>query len=83
MNDTAPAAERVQIELLRKAGPVRRLQLALDVSSSVIDLAQRAIARGHAKWSDTEVRMEFVKLNYGSALAGAVKRYLGANTHGQ
>jgi hypothetical protein len=37
--DTHPEAERVQIELLRKAGPARRLELGLSFSHDALRLA--------------------------------------------
>jgi hypothetical protein len=41
--DTDPEAEAVQMELLRRAGPARRAQMALELSEQVIGLARRAI----------------------------------------
>jgi hypothetical protein len=83
MNDTSIAAERVQIELLQSAGPSRRLGLMLNISASVLDLARRAISSRHVEWSNSEINIEFVKLNYGEGLAGKVRQYLEARTYGR
>lgn len=82
ITDTPPLVGRVQVELLRQAGLVRRFELARRVSATVIQMARRAIAGGHPQWSEDEVRIEFIRLNYGQALADGVRRRLGAMTHG-
>ncbi len=47
--DTHPAAQAVQIELLRKAGTARRGHLALSLSASVISMSRRpSRAREHS-----------------------------------
>jgi hypothetical protein len=74
--DTDPDAERVQIDLLRRAGPGRRARMALDLSAQVIDLARRAIRRSHPDLSEEDVHLRFVELNYGSDLASELRRYL-------
>ena len=45
--DTNPEVERVQIELLRKAGMARRLQLGLELSGEALEMAQRGIRRAN------------------------------------
>lgn len=74
--DTDPEAERVQIDLLRRAGVSRRAGLALSLSATVIGLARRAIRRSLA--TDEAVRLRFVELHYGCELASEVERYLAA-----
>jgi hypothetical protein len=75
--DTDPDAERVQIELLRRAGPARRAQLALSLSAQVIELSRRALARAEPSASPVEIQLRFVELNYGRELADAVRARLG------
>lgn len=82
MNDTSLKAEQVQINLLREAGSTRRIELARNVSMGVIDMSRRAIARCHPGWSELEVKIEFVKLNYGEAMAEGVRRHMGLSTYG-
>jgi hypothetical protein len=74
--DTDPEAERVQIELLRRAGVARRANLALTLSGQVIALARRAIRRSMVNGSEREVALRFVELNYGRELAAALRKRL-------
>jgi hypothetical protein len=76
--DTDPEAENVQIELLRRAGPGRRTQMALSLSGEVIGLARRSIQRSLPEASPQEVQLRCVALQYGAALSADVKRYLSA-----
>ena len=63
--DTSPEIERVQIELLRKAGKARRLQLGLKLSGEAFVMAQRAIKRAHPELSELEAKLLFVEVTYG------------------
>lgn len=74
--DTDPDAEAVQLELLRRAGPTRRAQMALELSAQVISLAREAYRRQMPGASETEIGLRFVELNYGQDLAEAVRRHL-------
>ncbi len=67
--DTHPEVERVQIELLRKAGVARRFSLARSLSQTVIQLSRRAIRESHPDASEEELALIFVELNYGKELA--------------
>lgn len=77
-DDTDAEAERVQIELLRRAGATRRAQMALSLSATTIALARRAIRRRHAGTTAREVGLRFVELHYGADLAEAVGQRLRA-----
>ena len=74
--DTSPELERVQIELLRKAGKTRRLQLGLELSSEALEMAQRAIKRAHPELSELEAKLLFVEVTYGKDLADGVRAHL-------
>jgi hypothetical protein len=74
--DTAAGPEAVQMELLRKASVSRRLGLASSLSTSVIQLSRRAIARRHPEASDTEVLLMWVRVHYGPELARRLQAYL-------
>jgi hypothetical protein len=74
--DTSPEVERVQIELLRKAGKTRRLQLGLELSSEALEMAQRAIKRAHPELSELEAKLLFVEVTYGKDLADRVRAHL-------
>ncbi len=67
--DTHPEAENVQLNLLRQATIVRRLELVFSLSQSVIDLAKRAIRRRYPDEGDREILVRFVSVHYGDELA--------------
>jgi len=70
------AADKVQVELLRAAGPAGRFARARSLSASVIGLSRRAIRRRHPDWSERDVVLEFVALHYGRDLADRVREHL-------
>ena len=74
--DTDPEAARVQLELLRRASPARRLALALSLSRTVLGLSRRGIARRLPGAGEEEVGLRFVELHYGRELARAVREAL-------
>jgi hypothetical protein len=76
--DTDPEAERVQLELLRRATPARRSAMALSLTQTVLELSRGGLRRAMPGASEEEIRLRFVELNYGGALAGEVRRYLAA-----
>lgn len=80
VSDTRPEAEDVQIELLRRASPARRLSLALSLSESVCALSRRAIRRANPGFTEREVGLRFVALSYGEELARAVRADLARRT---
>ena len=69
LSDTDPEAARVQLELLRRASPAKRLSLALSLSRSVLGLSRRGLARRLAGASEEEIGLRFVELHYGRELA--------------
>jgi hypothetical protein len=74
--DTSPEAERVQIGLLRRASEAQRVQLALALSDTMLQLAWRAIREAHPGASDEEVDLAFVEQCYGVEMAGRLRAYL-------
>ena len=74
--DTSPAAEAVQLELLRRAGTARRLALTLSLSSSAIRSSRRAIARRHPELDERDLLLRWAELHYGADLAARVRAYL-------
>lgn len=78
ITDTDPEAERVQLELLRRATPERRLRLALSLTESVLGLSRRGLAARMPGASDEEVGLRFVELHYGQGLADEVRDFLRA-----
>ena len=75
-NDTTEAAARVQMELLREAGPARRAALARSLSRTVIDLSRRALRERMPAASEREILLRWVALEYGPDLAGRVDAYM-------
>ena len=69
-------AARKQIELLRAAGPARRLARARSLTASVIGLSRQAIRNRHPGASDQEIMLRFVEVHYGKYLADQVRAHL-------
>ncbi len=76
LTDTDPAAERVQLELLRRATPERRLRLALSLSGSVVALSRGGLAEKSPGASAEEIGLRFVAVHYGRELADELRRHL-------
>lgn len=76
LTDTDPEAERVQLELLRRATPERRLRLALSLTGSVLALSRHGLARNMPGASDEEVCLRFVELHYGPGLAEELRGHI-------
>ncbi len=67
--DTSLAAEQAQFRLLRAATTGRRARLALSLTTTTLTLARRALRRARQGASERDLRLAFVELHYGSALA--------------
>jgi hypothetical protein len=76
LSDTHPDAEAVQIELSRQTTGAQRIAQMRSLTSLVIGLSRRAIARAHPHWNQYEVDMLWVELNYGKDLATRLRTYL-------
>jgi len=76
LTDTDPEAADVQLELLRRASPARRLHLALSLSRSVLELSREGLARRMPGATVQEVGVRFVALHYGAALAAELRAHL-------
>jgi hypothetical protein len=70
--DTSPEAERVLIELLRRAPAWRRLQLADRMSATVRELCLAGLRSRHPKASEAEMRRRFADIHLGPDLAAKV-----------
>jgi hypothetical protein len=71
--DTSPEAERVQIELLRKASPAKRFGLTRSLSQSLIQASRQTIKRLHPELSQEELDLLYIELYYGKDLANRVR----------
>ena len=67
--DTDLQAEKVQLDLLRRATVARRVALAASLSKTAINLAIKAIRRQNPGLSDHEVLLRFVEIHHGLELA--------------
>lgn len=73
--DTHPEAERVQIELLRKAGPARRFKLTRSLNRLGIQLSRQAIRKTRPHATGEELRLFIIELYYGKGLADRLRGY--------
>jgi hypothetical protein len=76
LSDTHPDAERVQIELLRRATPEQRLEKAISLSAALIDSSRQTIAALNPELNPQELNVRCVELYYGKALAMQLRDYL-------
>ena len=67
--DTEPWAEELQFELLRKAGPARRLELCCELSAMVWNGVRAAIDRLHPHETQDQRDLRFLTQLYGEQLA--------------
>ncbi|MBX7150997.1 hypothetical protein K1X84_05115 [bacterium] len=74
-SDTHSAAEQIQVELIRKASISRRCEMACSLSSLVIRLSKRAIARQHPELNEVEQKLLFAEYHYGKHLADKLRSY--------
>ena len=74
--DTRPAAESVQLRLLRECSPGRRAALAFSLSSWMIRASRRAVAKRHPELDEADVALLWVELHYGAHLASRLRAYL-------
>lgn len=76
MQDTNPKVEDVLINLIRQKSIPERLAQTESLTSLVIRLSKRAIARNNIGKDKRELDLLFIKLHYGEELAGKVRKYL-------
>lgn len=80
LSDTSPEAERVQIELLRKATIAQRIGLARSLTALVVRMSRSAIARANPGLSPEELDIKYVEITYGSELADGLRERLRGNS---
>jgi hypothetical protein len=71
--DTDLQAEKMQLDLLRRATLERRVAAAVSLSKTAIQLATKAIRRQNPSLGDREVLLRFVEIHHGSELAGRLR----------
>jgi hypothetical protein len=82
LSDTHPDAERVQIELLRRATPEARLGKALGLTSAMLSASRETIAALNPGLDQEELGVKRVELYYGKELAGRLSAYLKTRKRG-
>ncbi|MFV1968008.1 MAG: hypothetical protein ACC628_21495 [Pirellulaceae bacterium] len=80
--DTSPEAYAVQLELLRRMSPIQRLRKTFALSRQLKRMAMDAIRRRHPEFDEDAVRLKFIELTYGEALADDVRRWQEERTIG-
>jgi len=71
--DTSPEAERVQIELIRKASPVKLFGLVRSMSQTMIQASRQTLRQLHPDLTQEELNLLFIELYYGKDLAERVR----------
>ena len=74
-SDTSDEALAVQLECLRQMTPHERLRRACAWSGQLRRMTFNAIRRRHPEYSEDEVRLRFIELTYGMALADEVRAW--------
>lgn len=69
-------ADRIQIELWRRASTDRRSEVAGKLSADVMRLARRAIAEAFPDLDQWGQRVKFIEVHHGRVLAARFERYL-------
>jgi hypothetical protein len=73
LSDTDLETGRVQLDLLRRATPARRIRLALSLSRTVMSLSRGGLARRLPDASAEDLGLRFVALHYGAGLAADLR----------
>lgn len=68
MTDTTPDADRVRTQLLRAAGPERRLSMAMQIADGVRALCRAGIVNRHPDYDEAELEAAYRRLILGEAL---------------
>lgn len=74
--DTHPSVEKKHIELLKNLTVYEHLQKTLTMTSWLMWLSKKAIAKAHPEWSTKDLDLFFVKTYYGEELARKLRDYL-------
>jgi hypothetical protein len=73
ISDTSPDAERVQIELIRKASVAQRWARMASLTAFTVNMSKRAIAKANPKLNQAELELKFVELSYGKQFADKLR----------
>lgn len=76
LTDTDPEAEAVQQELLRKMTISEKFALVQSLTAMTLALCKQGIRERHPEYSEIDVDVHFVEMNYGRELAEGFRRRL-------
>lgn len=71
-SDTHPKMEALQIQLLRQAGPARKMEMLAQLNASARTLALNGLRSRYPQASETELRRRLADLLLGEDLARKV-----------
>lgn len=74
--DTSAEAMEVQLECLRQMSPQERIRRTFAMSRRIKQMAFEAIRRRHPEFNEQQVKLKFIELTYGTALATEVSQWL-------
>lgn len=63
-SDTTPAAQAVQLEILRAMSGEQRILLAFEMSEFARELAKEGIRRDHPEWPESRITRELLRLAF-------------------
>ena len=76
LSDTHPDAKKLQAELLCKATPEARLEMALSLTATAINLSCQTIADQYPDLDQQARNLMWIELHYGKELAARIREYL-------
>ncbi len=76
LTDTDSEVAAVQMELLRRASISEKLGLVQSLTSAVVSLCRQGIRERHPEYSERDVDLRFVEMNYGRGLAEGMRQRL-------
>jgi hypothetical protein len=66
MSDTSPEAAEVQFSIYRRMTDLQRLQIAIEMSDFVREIALTRLRSEHPEWSDRELKLELLRYAFGN-----------------
>jgi hypothetical protein len=77
--DTTPEAARFQFDVFRSMPPQRRLELALQMSTALRNVAAAGVRSRHPEYTEQQVRLAVARLTLGEKLFA--QAYPGVDVH--
>jgi hypothetical protein len=60
--DTSPEAFRVLLQVYRAMPPCRRLEIAMQMSDDILEVAASGVRQRHPDYNDEQVRMALIRM---------------------